>query len=526
MQPASRAVRAPRRGAIVGLLACSAAVLGACELVGQNPSSSAPHGVVVPRIWDAKELESWATPLAGLGVAPGFVSEEEYYAAPVDNLRTYPVYHPSREPAGYREGLVHAGPKPLIEPAKLATEADWIEAGRRVFEELDTADSRTDDPAVIAHFTDAAAVDKYRDEYHDTMTKDGVLLDYRWVVDRDGKLKISFWSCAGCHTRLMPDGSLLPGAPCNFDLSDAPAVSKMLRLLTPAAKLTRGETFYADFGVPWRRDDVHARFKSMKDEELDAFEALDSGAPPGTTIARINGSPLFITRMADLRGVRHRKYLDATGTHVNRGPADIARYGVLVEFADARTFGPHRMLPPDVPPLRVRLPDEALYAMALYIDSLEPAPSPHPFDELAQRGQRVFEEEGCAKCHTPPWYTNNKLIPVPGFEPPANDPASARLDVSSRRVHTDPGLALETRKGTGYYKVPSLRGVWYRGLYGHSGFVASLEDWFDPKRLRSDYVPTGWRGPGVKARAIVGHDFGLDLDEADKRALIAFLRTL
>jgi Zn-dependent membrane protease YugP len=56
--------------------------------------------------------------------------------------------------------------------------------------------------------------------------------------------------------------------------------------------------------------------------------------------------------------------------------------------------------------------------------------------------------------------------------------------------------------------------------------VSSLEDWFDPKRLQSDYVPTGWRGPGVEKRAIPGHEFGLDLDDDERRALIAFLRTL
>jgi hypothetical protein len=521
--------RAPRR-VVVALLHCAVAAALVQRALGQ--ATSEPHHrvpdrrVIVPKIWDAKELATWATPLAGLGVAPGFVSEETYYAAPVDNLRTYPVYHPAHEPKGYREALLREGPKPLIEPAKLETEADWIEVGKRVFEELDTADSRTDDPAVIAHFTDAAAIDKYRDAYHDTMTKDGVLLDYRWVVDRDKKLKLSFWSCGGCHTRLMPDGSLLDGAPCNFDISDAPAVGIMLKQLAISTKLTRGERQYVEYGVPWRKDDVHACFKTMKDEEVAALFGQDDGAPPGTMFARFNGSPFFNTRMADLRGVKHRKYLDATGTHVNRGPADIARYGILVEFADAAVFGPHHMLPPEIKSVKVRPPDEAMYALGLYVYSLEPAPSPFPFDELAKRGQRVFEEEGCAKCHTPPYYTNNKLIPVPGFEPPADDPATSRLDVSSRRVHTDPGLALETRKGTGYYKVPSLRGVWYRGLYGHSGFVKSLEDWFDPKRQRSDYVPTGWRGPGVTTRAIVGHDFGLDLDDADKRALIAFLRTL
>ena len=95
-----------------------------------------------------------------------------------------------------------------------------------------------------------------------------------------------------------------------------------------------------------------------------------------------------------------------------------------------------------------------------------------------------------------------------------------------RSVHTDPSVALRTRKGTGLYKVPSLRGVWYRELFEHSGSVATLEDWFDPKRLNPDYVPTGWKGPGVTARAVPGHEFGLDLSADDRQALIAFLKTL
>ena len=41
-------------------------------------------------------------------------------------------------------------------------------------------------------------------------------------------------------------------------------------------------------------------------------------------------------------------------------------------------------------------------------------------------------------------------------------------------------LALRTRRGTGYYRVPSLKGVWYSGPFEHNGSVATLEDWFDP----------------------------------------------
>lgn len=482
--------------------------------------------ITVPRIWDEEALIDWATPLAGLGSRPGHFTAEEYYAAPIDNLRTYPVYHPAFEPPGYREWMLGQGPQPLIEPQELKSKADWIEAGRRVFEELDTAVTRTDDPVVIAHFQDAVAVDKYRDATHDVLTPDGIILEYRWVVDHDGRVKISIASCSSCHTRLMPDGTLLHGAPSNYDLADSPAAAILLSRLAPKPELAAGEKFYQFYGVPWLDDDPHAKFRGFTDEEVAAFLSLDTGAPVGTTFARFNGSPLFITRMADLIGVKDRRYLDATGTHANRGPEDIARYGILVEFADKAVFGVHRFSTEVNTRLTVRPPDEAMYALGLYIYSLEPPKSPHPFDELARRGERIFEAEGCHECHTPPAYTNNKLIPVPGFEPNFDDPATKRLNISNRRVETDPGLALSTRKGTGYYKVPSLRGLWYRGLYEHSGSVSVLEDWFDPRRLTDEYLPSGWKGPGVKTRAVSGHVFGHDLADEDKKALLAFLKTL
>ena len=83
-----------------------------------------------------------------------------------------------------------------------------------------------------------------------------------------------------------------------------------------------------------------------------------------------------------------------------------------------------------------------------------------------------------------------------------------------------------TRRGTGYYKVPSLRGVWYRGPFEHNGSVATLEDWFDERRLRDDFAPTGFKGYNVSTRAVKGHEFGLKLSSDEKHALIAFLKTL
>ena len=93
-------------------------------------------------------------------------------------------------------------------------------------------------------------------------------------------------------------------------------------------------------------------------------------------------------------------------------------------------------------------------------------------------------------------------------------------------VGTDPGLALKTRRGTGYYRVPSLKGLWYREMFPHDGSCATLEDWFDPGRLSDNYKVTGWKRNGSVNQAVLGHNFGLKLSAKDKKALLAFLRTL
>ena len=111
------------------------------EQMGYSPT--------IPETWDETALVEWATPLAGLNLRPAHISSKEYYSLPVDNLKTYPVYLPDRVPPGYWEMLNRVGPQPMIEPEKLKTEADWIEAGRRIFEEADHLHLRTLDPKFI-----------------------------------------------------------------------------------------------------------------------------------------------------------------------------------------------------------------------------------------------------------------------------------------------------------------------------------------------------------------------------------------
>ena len=41
-------------------------------------SRSASEKIVVPKIWDSKQLATWATPVAGVSATANFYSEEEY----------------------------------------------------------------------------------------------------------------------------------------------------------------------------------------------------------------------------------------------------------------------------------------------------------------------------------------------------------------------------------------------------------------------------------------------------------------
>jgi hypothetical protein len=217
--------------------------------------------------------------------------------------------------------------------------------------------------------------------------------------------------------------------------------------------------------------------------------------------------------------------MDVTGSHRLRGPEDVGRYAALVTGADRMDFGTHRILTDEQRGVRYHFADEVLYAIGAYLLSLDPPKNPNPLPaDLVARGEQTFKRAECISCHAPPAYTTGQLTVASGFTVPPDHPN--RADIARISVGTDADVALRTRKGTGFYKIPSLRGVWYRTRLLHDGSVASLEELFDPARLRPDYAPKGWNPPGVTRRAVPGHTFGLNLSDDDKRALLAFLRTL
>jgi len=142
---------------------------------------------------------------------------------------------------------------------------------------------------------------------------------------------------------------------------------------------------------------------------------------------------------------------------------------------------------------------------------------------VREKGKVEIGVLSCAMCHTPPLYTNNMLTPVEGFTP--SEEALKKYGILPISVGTDPDLTMKTpgERDTTRCRRSKACGT---GACSGNGSFATLEDWFDARRTRDDYIPTGFKGYGVKTRAVKGHPFGLDLSAEEKKALIAFLMTL
>ena len=490
-------------------------VAGMLPSLGQTGQPFRPE---IPKVWDDEAMHGVELPLAAR-IPVHHMPSEYYYRIPVrPNVKTYPIYVPGKEPRGYWEWLQQQEPQPAFDIATLRTKEDWINAGELIFEAPKSFTSFNDP------FTDVRNAKWY--EYTGIQgDKNGVVPFYRYVIRKKGTVEVNLDSCAECHTRLMSDGTVLKGAQGNVPFGRIwgyrLANDKRINLESPAKGISKHF-----FGAPWIQPDPTA---PLSEKTMADFVEHVSSIPPGVNV-RQGTSAIYPVQIPDVIGVQDRLYLDHTGLQLHGSIVDLMRYDAINNFIDEvtdydgfrPTSGPDGKLP-DVSRL-ARESDQELYALAIFIYSLKSPPNPNRVDAFAANGKKIFEREGCGSCHTPPLYTNNMLTLAPGFKVPEEDRSRYRiLNVS---VGTDPFLATKTRRGTGYYKVPSLKGVWYRGPFEHNGSVATLEDWFDSRRLRDDYVPTGYRGYAVQTRAIKGHEFGLKLTPEDKRALIAFLKTL
>jgi Cytochrome c len=205
-----------------------------------------------------------------------------------------------------------------------------------------------------------------------------------------------------------------------------------------------------------------------------------------------------------------------------------------------------------------------------YLMNLEAPKYPLPIDKtLAAKGEKLFRAN-CSECHGTygeKWTYPNRIVPL---EKIGTDPS--RLEGIPQKfgeVYNQSWFAKEARDDSteGYpvtatkgYQAPPLDGIWATAPYLHNGSVPTLYHMLNSKTrptvfTRSfhtdekdyDSVRVGWKYSDVKpvsgsemhphearkiydtskpGRSNQGHTFGDDLTDAERMAVIEYLKTL
>jgi mono/diheme cytochrome c family protein len=197
-----------------------------------------------------------------------------------------------------------------------------------------------------------------------------------------------------------------------------------------------------------------------------------------------------------------------------------------------------------------------------WITSLEPPKYPFAIDrELAARGETLFVKN-CAECHGtygPDGRWPERTVPI---DVVGTDATRLRaISTEHRRLYGTSWFTkfgnLPTVADPGGYVAPPLDGIWASAPYLHNGSVPTLwdlfhadsrpvvwqrtDDGYDTDRVgleatRLDELSPADRGDARRRRryfdtrlpgkSAAGHTFPDALDEADKQAVIEYLKTL
>jgi len=146
-------------------------------------------------------------PLANAIRSPKQAAADCYYRIPVRPIyKSYPVYAPGHEPPGYMDWLKQQ--EPVIIWGRLRPQTPTPDGSRL---EIKAGEIVFDSPI---SYNALATVTDVRDPvwYQKTGTPvagDGTMQLSRYVIRKKGVIDLGEVSCASCHTRLMPDGSML-----------------------------------------------------------------------------------------------------------------------------------------------------------------------------------------------------------------------------------------------------------------------------------------------------------------------------
>jgi len=213
------------------------------------------------------------------------------------------------------------------------------------------------------------------------------------------------------------------------------------------------------------------------------------------------------------------------------------------------------------------VPHEKLREIQEWISQLKPPAYPFTTDlhpELVTTGSEVYMQD-CARCHAPGGEFTGKVMPASGPDGVGTDDNRALMWTKESAAAYNAYLGnrwwrfRNFRSTGGYVNVP-LDGLWLRAPYLHNGSVPTLVDLLKPPAERptaflrglNDYdtlnvgfvshseYPGGAGGRDAdpakyggfryetsgRGNSNAGHLYGTDLPEADKAALIEFLKTL
>jgi len=98
--------------------------------------------------------------------------------------------------------LLWREPEIIFDASRLRTKEDWIRAGKIVFESQTAFRAAPAEPAVdpLLPLSTEGTVPPFRP-------------GGRYVIRKKGVLEVGSNACAGCHTRVMPDGTFFQGGP-------------------------------------------------------------------------------------------------------------------------------------------------------------------------------------------------------------------------------------------------------------------------------------------------------------------------
>jgi len=432
-------------------------------------------------------------------------------------------------------------------PAK-ASDRDDVEIGRdlilnrrflpRDFHQKTFDDVWRDWPEELKKLAENATPEQRRemafDRYGFTSRPDAPEKPLQFTVDKDGWWAMNCFSCHGGKVA----GKTIEGLP-----------NSHIAL----------ETLYSDLRkAKIRREEV------LSQMDLGSF-AVPMGTSNGTSNAVVFGIALMSFRDKDL----NLKTRFRTGPIIHHDMDAPAWWNVSKRdrlYIDGFVKKNHRALIPFVMDRAnsgetMRGWEDDFKKVYAYIESLE-APK-YPFDidkKLADEGQKIFVSN-CASCHgnygEKPTYPGN----IVAIDDIGTDNIRLKaLTEYDRRVYRDSWFAHYGKDKTVIspigYQAPPLDGIWASAPYFHNGSVPTLAgvletekrpkvwkrspDGFDQENVGLEYekferIPKSVKRLDQKrmyfdtkrrGKSNKGHDFGDDLSDRARLALIEFLKTL